>query len=107
VGNLVDLVALCLEHPAAASETFLVSDGEDLSTPQLVRRLATATGGRARLLPLPVWALRAAATVMRRSDAMDRLTGSLTVDISKARRLLGWSPPVALDEGLRRVTGQL
>jgi nucleoside-diphosphate-sugar epimerase len=102
VDNLADLIVVCMEHPAAASETFLVSDGEDLSTPDLVRRLATAAGRRARLMPMPVWGLRAVASVLGRSHAVDRLTGSLTVDISKARRLLGWVPPQTVDEGLRR-----
>jgi UDP-glucose 4-epimerase len=106
VDNLADFIAVCMEHPAAASEAFLVSDGEDLSTPELVRRLAKATNTHARLMPLPVWAVRAAAAALGRTAAADRLTGSLTVDISKARRLLGWEPPVNLDEGLRRVACQ-
>ena len=103
VDNLADLIAVSMEHPAAASEAFLVSDGEDLSTPELVRRLAAAAGRHARLLPMPVWGLRILAAALGRSAAVDRLAGSLTVDISKARRLLGWEPPVAVDEGLRRV----
>ena len=102
VDNLADLIVVCMEHPAAASETFLVSDGEDLSTPDLVRRLAMAAGRPARLLPMPVWLLRAVASALGRSRAVDRLTGSLTVDISKARRLLGWVPPQTVDEELRR-----
>jgi UDP-glucose 4-epimerase len=102
VDNLADLIAVCMEHPAAASQAFLVSDGEDLSTPDLVRRLAKAAGRRARLIPMPVWALRAMAAMVGQTAAIDRLTGSLTVDISKARRLLAWAPPVAVDEGLRR-----
>jgi nucleoside-diphosphate-sugar epimerase len=106
VDNLADLIALSMEHPAAASEAFLVSDGEDLSTPELVRRLATAAGRQARLIPVPVWGLRILAAALGRAAAVDRLTGSLTVDMSKARRLLGWEPPVALDEGLRRAARQ-
>ena len=106
VDNLADVIAVCMEHPAAASETFLVSDGEDLSTPELVRRLAKAAGHSARLMPMPMWCLRAAGAVLGRSTAIERLTESLTVDISKARRLLGWVPPVSVDEGLRRVTCQ-
>ena len=106
VDNLADLIAVCMEHPAAVAEAFLVSDGEDLSTPELVRRLAKAAGRHARLMPMPVWSLRALAALLGRSQAVDRLTGSLTVDISKARRLLGWVPPVAVDEGLRRAACQ-
>lgn len=102
VDNLVDLIVVCLDHPAAASEAFLVSDGEDVSTPELLRRLATAVGGRARLVPLPAWCLRVLAMPAGKSAAVSRLTGSLYVDISKARRVLGWVPPVTLEEGLRR-----
>jgi nucleoside-diphosphate-sugar epimerase len=102
VHNLVDLIVACLTHPAAPSETFLVSDGEDLSTPALVRRLAAAAGRNPRLIPVPVWCLRLGATLLGRGQAIQRLTGSLYVDISKARRLLGWAPPVAVDEELRR-----
>jgi nucleoside-diphosphate-sugar epimerase len=102
VDNLADLMLVCMAHPAAASETFLVSDDEDVSTPALVRRLAQAAGRPARLIPVPVWCLRTGAALAGKSDAVDRLCGSLQVDISKARRVLGWRPPVSLDEGLRR-----
>ncbi len=99
--NLADLLAVATEHPAAAGETFGVSDGEDLSTPDLIRRLARALGRPARLLPVPVVLLRALATVVGRRDAADRLLGSLTLDITKARTRLGWRPPVSVDEALR------
>lgn len=102
VDNLVDLIVVCLDHPSAASETFLVGDGEDLSTAQLVRRLAAAAGCPARLVPIPAWGLRLAGMMLGKSAAVQRLTGSLQVDIAKARRLLGWAPPVSVDEGLRR-----
>lgn len=100
--NLVDFIVTCLSHPQAANQTFLVSDGNDLSTPELVRGLARAAGVVARLLPVPVWALRAGASLLGKGDAMQRLCGNLQVDISKARNLLGWVPPVSVDEGLRR-----
>lgn len=100
--NLVDLIAVCLVHPGAANETFLVSDGQDLSTPDLIRGIAHAVGAKPRLLRVPVWALRAVASLLGKRDAMQRLCGDLQVDIDKARRLLGWSPPVSVDEGLRR-----
>ncbi len=102
VDNLVDLIVVCLDHPAAASETFMVSDGEDLSTPSLVRRLAVAAGGRARLVPVPGWGLRLAGALSGQTAAIERLTGSLQVDISKARRVLGWQPPFSVDEGLQK-----
>lgn len=102
IDNLVDLIVTCLEHPAAANETFLVSDGEDLSTPSLIRRMARAMNRPARLLPLPEKALMAVATMLGSRDAAQRLCGSLQVDTSKVRALLEWSPPVSLDEGLSR-----
>ena len=102
IDNLVDFIVTCLEHPAAANETFLVSDGEDLSTPDLIRRMARAMNRPARLLPVPKSMLMAAATMLGKRDMAQRLCGSLQVDISKARALLGWNPPVSVDEGLRR-----
>jgi nucleoside-diphosphate-sugar epimerase len=102
VDNLVDFMLTCLEHPAAAGETFLVSDGEDLSTTDLVRRIARAMDRSARLVPVPASALMAAATLIGRRDAARRVLGTLRVDITKARRRLAWTPPVMVDEGLRR-----
>lgn len=100
--NLVDFIATCVSHPQAANQTFLVSDGGDLSTTELVRALAHASGVPARLIPMPVWVLRAGAALLGKEDAVNRLCGNLQVDIYKARRLLGWVPPVSVDEGLRR-----
>jgi nucleoside-diphosphate-sugar epimerase len=100
--NLVDLIVTCLSHPAAANQTFLASDGQDLSTADLVRGMARAAGVSARLWPVPVWALLAAAGAMGKGEAVQRLCGNLQVDITKARMLLGWVPLVSLDEGLRR-----
>lgn len=102
--NLVDFVFMCLHHPLAANETFLVTDDEDLSTPDLVRRLAQLMRRPARLVPVPLWLLRMGGAVLGRGDAVQGLCGSLCVDIGKARRLLGWRPPLTLDDGLRRVT---
>ena len=102
IDNLVDFIITCLEHPAAANETFLVSDGEDLSTPDLIRRMARAMNRPARLLPVPKSVLMAVASMLGKRDMAQRLCGSLQVDISKARALLGWNPPVSVDEGLRR-----
>ena len=100
--NLVDFIVTSLGHPAAANETFMVSDGEDLSTPGLIRRMARAMNRPARLLPVPVWALKAGASLLGKGDAVQRLCGNLQVDISKSRTLLGWNPPISVDEGLRR-----
>ena len=100
--NLVDFIVTCITHPQAANQTFLVSDGQDLSTTELVRGMAQAAGVPARLLPVPVWALQAGASLLGKGDAVQRLCGNLQVDISKARSLLGWMQPVSVEEGLRR-----
>ena len=100
--NLVDFIITCITHPKAANQTFLVSDGQDLSTTELVRCMAQAAGVYARLLPVPVWALQAGASLLGKGDAVKRLCGNLQVDITKARSLLGWVPPVSVEEGLRR-----
>ncbi|MFJ4251374.1 Nucleoside-diphosphate-sugar epimerase [Pseudomonas helmanticensis] len=101
LGNLVDLIVTCIAHPAAANQTFLVSDGEDLSTTRLLRRMAAALDKRAFLLPLPKMLLRAAAQLVGKGDMAQRLCGSLQVDIDKTRLLLQWSPPVSVDKALK------
>ena len=102
IDNLVDLVVTCVNHPAAPGRAFLVSDGEDLSTAELVRRLSHALGVRPRLLPVPAWALHAITAAIGRGDAARRLCESLQVDIGALRRDLGWAPPITVDEGLAR-----
>lgn len=101
--NLVDLIAVCLEHPAAANEVFLVGDGEDLSTAELLQRVAKAMNMQARLISVPVWLLKSVAALLGKRDVAQRLLGSLQVDISRTKELLGWMPPVSLDEGLKRM----
>ena len=100
--NLVDLIETCLNHPAAANQTFLVSDGEDLSTKVLLQRTAAALGKPSRLIPIPVSVLWATATLLGRSDFAQRLCGSLQVDIGKTRDCLNWSPPVSVGEALHK-----
>ena len=100
--NLVDLIVTCIEHPAAANQTFLVSDGEDLSTSELLRKMAAALDKPAWLLPLPCWILELGARLLGKQALAQRLCGSLQVDISKTRELLGWSPPVSVDQALRK-----
>lgn len=99
--NLLDLIVACLRHPAAAGQTFLAADGEDLSTPELLTRLGAALGRPARLFAVPAGALRAAAVVGGQRDLFRRLCGSLQVDITKNRQLLDWVPPVRVEEALR------
>jgi UDP-glucose 4-epimerase len=103
--NLVDLIVTCHTHPAAANQTFLVSDGEDVSTSELLRRMGQALDRPARLLPVPQSWLKLAAAMVGKSDVAQRLCGSLQVDISKTRQLLSWTPPLSLDQGLKRAAG--
>lgn len=100
--NLVDFIITCIDHPAAANQTFLVSDGEDLSTTELLRRVGQAMGKPACLIPVPMSALKFGARLLGKQAMAQRLCGNLQIDISKAREVLGWSPPVSVDEGLRR-----
>lgn len=99
--NLVDLILTCVNHPAAADQTFLVSDGDDVSTTQLLQKLANALNSPARLIPVPEWVLTVGASLLGRKALSQRLCGSLQVDITKACSLLGWHPVVTIDQGLR------
>ena len=100
--NLLDLISTCLSHPAAACQTFLAGDGNDLSTTELLRRTAAALGLRARLIPVPAALLARGARLVGRPDLWQRLGGTLQVSIDHARVQLGWQPPLTVDEGLRR-----
>ncbi|WP_309565066.1 SDR family oxidoreductase [Methylobacillus flagellatus] len=102
IDNLVSLIMTCIDHPAAAYQVFLVSDGEDLSTSDLLRRLAKAAGVSSRLIPIPAGVLNTGLTMSGKRMVAQRLLGSLQVDISKTQEMLGWTPPVTVDEGLRR-----
>jgi nucleoside-diphosphate-sugar epimerase len=98
--NLADAIARALNHPAASGETFLLSDGEDVSTADLIRRLRAALGRKGRLVPVPPFLMRAGLAMVGKGAAADRLFGSLAVDSSRIRALLGWTPPQSLNEGL-------
>lgn len=100
LGNFVDAIRLCTEHPAAAGQTFLLDDGEAVSTPELIRRLAHAMGRPARLLPVPVGLLEFAGALLGKRAAVARLTGSLHVDSSAIRSRLEWTPPFSTQQGL-------
>lgn len=102
VGNFADAIIKVVERPRVSGETFLVSDGQDLSTPELIRATARALGRPARLFPVPPRLLRLIGRVAGKSEEVNRLASSLTVDISKIGRLLGWRPPFAVDEGLAK-----
>lgn len=104
--NLISFAALCADieaSPNVKNQIFLVSDGEDVSTSELLRKIAKAYGRNSHFLPLPVWGIRFAARLMNNKSLADRLLGSLVIDDSKAREMLGWRPPVTMDEQLQRM----
>lgn len=101
LGNLVDALITCATHPSAAGQTYLVSDGEDVSTLDLLRQLAVAMGAPSRLLPCPGLLLRLAGKLAGKSQLVERLLGSLQVDSDKIRRDLNWVPPYSLQQGLQ------
>lgn len=106
VGNLCDFLLCLAQHPAAAGELFLVADGEDFSTPDLLRVLAEGAGESARLWPLPPALLRLGASALGQQRAYDKLCGSLQVDARKAQRVLGWQPPVSARRALAQWAAQ-
>lgn len=101
VGNLVDALIICATHPSAAGQTYLVRDGESVSTTELLQRLAHVLDVPARLIPAPASLLRLAGRLSGKSAQIGRLLGSLRVDDAKIRRELGWTPPYSLQQGLR------
>lgn len=105
IGNLIDLITVCIKHPAAGGHVFLVSDAEDLSTTQLLRRMAGALNVKPRLLPLPSSLMRVGAALIGRQDLAQRLCGSLQVDIGKTQAILGWLPAISVDQALRNTAG--
>ncbi len=100
IENLSDLIVECVVNPKAAGQTFLAADGEDLSTQDLIRRVAKLLGRPARIWPFPVGAMRCVAKYLGKEAMLDRLCNCLRVDSSKARRVLGWQPRISLDQGL-------
>jgi nucleoside-diphosphate-sugar epimerase len=105
VGNLVDAILTCITHPTARNQTFLISDGQDLSTPDLIRHLAQAAGQPAILLPIPLPLLSLLGKLTGQSATIERLLGSLAVDSTHIQTTLNWKPPFSLDEGLSATLG--
>ncbi|MFA6121772.1 MAG: SDR family oxidoreductase [Sideroxydans sp.] len=102
VGNLVDALIVCATHPAAIGNVYLVSDGEDVSTPELLRRLDDAMGRPTRIFPSPIWLLSMMGKIAGRRDQLLRLMGSLQIDSHKIRSELNWKPPYSLQQGLQK-----
>jgi len=101
LGNLTDFIARCIDHPAAANETFLLSENHDLSTTELLRKMRQAMGKPSRLIPVPSSLFRLAGRLTRKTAVIDRLFGSLQIDCTKARTLLEWEPPFSGEEGIQ------
>jgi nucleoside-diphosphate-sugar epimerase len=98
IDNLIDFIVTCIAHPAAGNQTFLISDGEDISTADLLQRLGRALGKPARLVPVPASILSTAATLFGKRSLAQRLLGSLQVDIQKTKDVLDWVPPVPMEQ---------
>ncbi len=100
LGNLVDAIITCITHPLAAGETFMVSDGQDVSTPDLIKMIASAMNKRPVLFSLHSGILKALCRIVGKAEELEKLTGSLLVDSSKIRNLLGWKPRFSVEEGI-------
>ena len=99
---MVDLIVICLHHPAAANQTFLVSDDEDISTTELLLRTSKALGKPAFLVPFPESLLKIGAKLIGKQGFIPRLFGNLQVDISHTKQVLNWTPPTNVDDGLKK-----
>ncbi|EHH3081939.1 SDR family oxidoreductase [Vibrio vulnificus] len=102
VDNLVDLIVTCIDHPKAANQVFLVSDDHDVSTSEMVLQMALALVKPTWQLPVPVWCCNLVGKLFNKSNVVDRLTGSLQVDITHTKETLGWTPPQSLQEGFKQ-----
>ena len=103
VDNLTNLIIQCIDHPVACGKSFLASDGEDLSTPELIKLIASSMGKKANLFPFPISMLKFLGSVFDKSDEINRLVGSLRVDDSYTKKILNWTPPISVEEGIRRM----
>lgn len=101
VTNLSDLIRICISHPNAANQIFLVSDGRDISTSEMVKEMAKALGAIRLQLPVPKWCYIAIGRLFGKQDIVDRLLGSLQVDITHTKETLNWSPPQSPEEGFK------
>ena len=100
--NLIDLIICCIDHPKAAGQIFLISDNESISTPELIKRIGAAMGKSTRLFPVPLSIFKLLGRLMGKSYEVDKLLGSLMVDTSHTRQILGWKPILSLDDGLNK-----
>ncbi|CAN1593728.1 WcaG Nucleoside-diphosphate-sugar epimerases [Candidatus Pelagibacterales bacterium] len=103
IDNLIDLINHCIDHPEASGKTFLASDGEDFSTPQLIKLITSSMGKKANLFPLPFLILKFLSSIIGKSEELNKLAGSLRIDNSYTKETLGWTPPLSVKEGIRRM----
>ena len=101
--NLVDLLIHCIDHPEVNGKTFLASDGEDLSTPVLIKFIASSMGKRARLFPFPIFLLKFLGSIFGKREEINRLVGSLRIDNSYTKETLNWTPLISVEEGIKRM----
>ena len=101
--NLIDLLIRCIDHPNAAGKTFLASDIENLSTPDLIKNLANSMGRRSCLFPIPIFLLKFLGSILGKKKEINRLVGSLKIDSSYTQDVLNWTPPLSVAEGIRRM----
>ena len=103
IDNLIDLLIRCIDHPEANGKTFLASDKEDLSTPELIKLIASSMGKKVNLFPFPISILKFLGSVFGKSEEINRLVGSLRIDDSYTKEILNWTPPISVEEGIRRM----
>ena len=103
VDNLIDLLINCIDHPNASGKTFLVSDDEDLSTPELIKLIASSMGRKASLFSVPIFLLKFLGSIFGKREEINRLVGSLRIDNSYIKETLNWTPPISVQEGIRRM----
>ena len=103
IDNLVDLLIRCIDHPEASGKTFLASDGKDLSTPELIKLIALSMEKKASLFPVPIFLLKFLGSIFGKREEIDRLVGSLRIDNSYTKEILNWTPPLIVEEGIRRM----
>jgi nucleoside-diphosphate-sugar epimerase len=103
IDNLISLLIRCIDHPEASGKTFLASDGEDLSVPELINLIASSIGRKASLFPLPIFMLKFLGSVFGKKEEINRLVGSLRIDNSYTKKTLDWTPPISVEEGIRRM----
>jgi nucleoside-diphosphate-sugar epimerase len=104
IDNLVNLLIRCINHPKANGKTFLASDGSDLSTPQLIKLIGSSMGRKAYLFPVPLFLLKILSTILGKQKEIIRLTGSLRIDNNYVKEILDWTPPLSIEEGIRKMT---